>query len=714
MKKKNFLVAVMLVMLILLSTIGTAFATEYSPIDPDDQGKSSLIGGDTLAFTDDTVWANLTARWGVRVIFQDGDEWSNAELKSELIPVTDSAAGSTTTPDDPIHEGWTFNGWERVDTNNGSSTLNDDGTVTGINGPGPIIYQAVYEPIPPKTGGLTVSKTISGDAADATHAFTFTVTLSDTTVSGEFGDMAFEEGIATFKLKGGERITAEGLPAGASYVVVESDNRGYRITKTGDTGEIVDGKTVVAAFTNIRNSSSPSDSDDPPVAPKIGSLTISKTVLGTASDMDKAFTFTVTFSSSGTYSYTGSKSGTIHSGGTVQLKDGESITISGIPADTSYMVAESDNEGYEVYKSGDTGTIAANSTSTASFRNRHEAAPPPIDDPNKSDAPDERPTDPFKPDNPDKPNKPVTPPTTSNPPNDPGTPNQPNEPCTPDTPSESVTPQTGDNSNMTLWLGILLTSFGGMIVCLVLFRKKKHVGNHTNMLLILMLVGIIAFSGFSATNAFAAEDSTTGYTYGQYDMTYLPGTTDTVTNMPENETSLTPGANNPYTISSTVPMREGFEFIDWTLTWGTMEKPIPLTDYVVKYLDIDTLEPVTEDKTVTGLEVGTSVNENAVGVDGYTALDPTEATLVLAENGNEIIFYYKKQPVLTSYTIYYLDANTEEMISPPKIKTNVPIGDSITEYAVEVSDYYPIGTSINFTTKESGNEYKFYYLFKED
>lgn len=75
--------------------------------------------------------------------------------------------------------------------------------------------------------------------------------------------------------------------------------------------------------------------------------------------------------------------------------------------------------------------------------------------------------------------------------------------------------------------------------------------------MMLLLVGVIAFSGFGATNAFAAEDGTTGYTYGQYDMTYLPGTTDTVTNMPENETGLTPGSDSPYTVSSTVPVREG-------------------------------------------------------------------------------------------------------------------------------------------------------------
>lgn len=289
MRKNRLAVAILLVMTMLLGIMTTAFAADYTPVDPDDQGKTGIVGGDTLTFTEDTVWANLTARWGVRVIFRDGDEWNNAELKSELIPVTDSAAGNTTAPDDPSHDGWKFIGWERVDTNNGSSTLNDDGTVTGINGPGPIIYQAVYEPVPPKT-------------------------------------------------------------------------------------------------------------------------------------------------------------------------------------------------------------------------------------------------------------------------------------------SDPDTPKTGDDSNIALWISLLLASFIGMMACIVLFRKKRA-GKHMKTFMMLLLVGVMAFSCFGVTSAFAAEDGTTGYTYGKYDMTYLPGTTDNVTNMSANETGLTPGNDSPYTVSSTVPVREGFEFIDWTLTWGTMEKP---------------------------------------------------------------------------------------------------------------------------------------------
>ncbi|MCQ2480435.1 MAG: DUF5979 domain-containing protein, partial [Clostridia bacterium] len=108
---------------------------------------------------------------------------------------------------------------------------------------------------------------------------------------------------------------------------------------------------------------------------KTGSLTISKQVTGNLGDKEQLFTFTVTFDDDGTYSYTGSKSGVIRSGESVQLKDGESITITGIPEGVKYTVVESDNEGYTVYKTGDVGTIVADQTATASFTNEKSEVP---------------------------------------------------------------------------------------------------------------------------------------------------------------------------------------------------------------------------------------------------------------------------------------------------------------------------------------------------
>ena len=101
-------------------------------------------------------------------------------------------------------------------------------------------------------GNLEVSKTVTGRGS-TTQEFTFTVTLSDKEVDGTFGNMTFSSGVATFTLKHGESMTAKGLPAGATYTVTESNNDGYTVTKTGDTGSIKAKETVQASFTNHKS-----------------------------------------------------------------------------------------------------------------------------------------------------------------------------------------------------------------------------------------------------------------------------------------------------------------------------------------------------------------------------------------------------------------------------------------------------------------------------
>lgn len=116
----------------------------------------------------------------------------------------------------------------------------------------------------PEAGHLKVSKTVSGDAGDKTKEFSFTVTLSDETVNGKYGDMTFENGVANIKLKHGESATAKWLPLNVTYTVAESDNEGYTVTSTGETGEIKLHETAEAQFNNHKDSpEDPKDSEDP-------------------------------------------------------------------------------------------------------------------------------------------------------------------------------------------------------------------------------------------------------------------------------------------------------------------------------------------------------------------------------------------------------------------------------------------------------------------
>ena len=111
-----------------------------------------------------------------------------------------------------------------------------------------------------KDGSLTVSKTVSGNRGDQNKGFTFTVTLTGTSWAGtqaadvdgdytavytkqagttEEKTITFTDGkSAEFTLKHGESLTIQGLPAGITYKVVETEANqdGYTTTATGWTG----------------------------------------------------------------------------------------------------------------------------------------------------------------------------------------------------------------------------------------------------------------------------------------------------------------------------------------------------------------------------------------------------------------------------------------------------------------------------------------------
>jgi hypothetical protein len=116
------------------------------------------------------------------------------------------------------------------------------------------------------TGNLKVTKSVTGNAGDTSKEFSFTVTLSDSSINGTYGDMTFTNGVATFTLKNGDEKTAANLPVDVTYTVSEVDYSadGYTTTKTDDTGT-VSSTTSVASFTNTKNTTpdTPSTPDTP-------------------------------------------------------------------------------------------------------------------------------------------------------------------------------------------------------------------------------------------------------------------------------------------------------------------------------------------------------------------------------------------------------------------------------------------------------------------
>ena len=107
----------------------------------------------------------------------------------------------------------------------------------------------------PNKGTLTVTKTVAGNGGDKSKEFAFTVELNDSSITGRYGDIEFTNGVATFTLKDGESKTAENLPEGTEYTVTENDysGDGYTTAATGTTGKISKNVSLVAAFTNTKN-----------------------------------------------------------------------------------------------------------------------------------------------------------------------------------------------------------------------------------------------------------------------------------------------------------------------------------------------------------------------------------------------------------------------------------------------------------------------------
>ena len=213
-------------------------------------------------------------------------------------------------------------------------------------------------------GGLTVTKTVAGNAGDTGREWNFTVTLGDTSISGTYDGMSFKDGVATFTLKHGEQKTATGLPAGIDYFVSEAEasQDGYTTRATGASGQIPAEGTATAAFTNMKS------------IPR-GNLSVSKTVSGSNPPSKTAFGFTVILSDrtvDGRFGEMTFRSGVAE----FTLRHGETVTASGLPAGVGYLVQEEANEAYTVSSEGAEGLIEPDGTATARFVNSRIVLPP--------------------------------------------------------------------------------------------------------------------------------------------------------------------------------------------------------------------------------------------------------------------------------------------------------------------------------------------------
>ena len=226
-------------------------------------------------------------------------------------------------------------------------------------------------------GSLVITKTVTGEGADTSDVFPFTLTIRDDSgnvpdktfvLTGDVpgGYMNLTNGSASFGLSDGQSVSVEGIPAGYTYTVTETDRGNYKcIPENGIITDTIHADQIsMASFTNM-------------VMP--GSLTIKKTIDSETPDTDAEFTFNITITDSSGDAielpllYTGDKAGTFNGGVlSITLKHNESITVNDIPVGYKFTVKEIDDDDYIVTPaSGEfTGTIVKNTESKAEFINK--------------------------------------------------------------------------------------------------------------------------------------------------------------------------------------------------------------------------------------------------------------------------------------------------------------------------------------------------------
>ena len=204
------------------------------------------------------------------------------------------------------------------------------------------------------TGGLEISKIVTGRGADHQKTFTFTIQLSDRTIQGKYGEVEFNNGAATFTLRDQETVRMTDLPENVHYTIEEQEDSAYQSASTGETGTIERTKTANASFINTF---------------KTGSLTVTKTVEGNEEYKDAEFRFSITLDQalSGEYGDLTFENGQ----SAFTLKNGQSKTILDLPAGVNYEVIELDanQNGYSTTAQSAKGVIAYQTTRNASFIN---------------------------------------------------------------------------------------------------------------------------------------------------------------------------------------------------------------------------------------------------------------------------------------------------------------------------------------------------------
>ncbi len=242
-----------------------------------------------------------------------------------------------------------------------------------------------------KSGNLRIEKKLVGETSDKSFRFKVELTKGGQPLEGQYTCIGSKEGTISsggiVELKSGESAEIRFLPEGTEYTVTELDTDGYDVdVEVKETNESSASKTngpqisgtikadkdqvltSTLTFTNTKKEEKPEK--------HYGSLSLTKVVTdGSEADRNLLFRFHVSLTDetgsplSGSYGYTGAKTGTITGGQLdIELKHGDTVTIHDLPEGTQYVIEETNGSDYYVSVSKDHGEPVAGNKVTGQIK----------------------------------------------------------------------------------------------------------------------------------------------------------------------------------------------------------------------------------------------------------------------------------------------------------------------------------------------------------
>lgn len=137
--------------------------------------------------------------------------------------------------------------------------------------------------------------------------------------------------------------------------------------------------------------------------------------------------------------------------------------------------------------------------------------------------------------------------------------------------------------------------------------------------------------------------------------------------------------------------------------------------YTVNYLEQGTDNILNNPKKVNDAVYGRNYTEEAVTVEGYNLVEGTEnpTTIEIEEDNQKLTFYYTKKTDIT-YTVKYLEKDTNKELAKEKEVKNQTFLDTYSETAVEIEGYNVVGETTQTGTIDSENMVVTFYYTKKN